>query len=311
MKTNVLNVIKGTMAKAVFQVKKHSPEILIVAGVVGTVASAVMACKATTKVSEIVTDAKNNIDKIHDCAADQGLIESGKYSKEDAKKDLTIVYAQTGLKLIKLYAPSVILGALSLTVIVASNQILRKRNIGLAAAYATIDKSFKDYRKKVVDRFGEKVDRELRHNIKAVEIENTIVDENGKEQKVKEIIEVVENPYDYSDYAKIFDELNPYYERNSEYNRMFLTNQQSHANDLLRANGYLFLNEVYEMVGAPTTAYGQIAGWVYTEDSSIGDNFVDFGIFDVTNENACDFVNGRERSIILDFNCIGNILEYI
>ena len=59
------------------------------------------------------------------------------------------------------------------------------------------------------------------------------------------------------------------------------------------------------------TAYGQIAGWVYTEDCSAGDNFVDFGIFDVNNEKACDFVNGYEKSIILDFNCIGNILEYM
>ena len=76
-------------------------------------------------------------------------------------------------------------------------------------------------------------------------------------------------------------------------------------------NGVLTLNEVYDMVGAPRTAYGQIAGWVWTEDGTIGDNFVDFGLFAVNNEKACDFINGREKSIILDFNCIGNILDYI
>jgi hypothetical protein len=65
------------------------------------------------------------------------------------------------------------------------------------------------------------------------------------------------------------------------------------------------------MLGVQKTAYGQIAGWVYTEDSSVGDNFVDFGIFDLNSEKKCDFINGFERSIILDFNCVGNVLDYI
>ena len=164
----IVNKITSAAHKALFKVKKHSPEILITAGVIGTVASAVMACKATTKLSDILEDSKEQINQVHNFLEDERIPES-QYSKEDSNKDLAIIYAQTGIKLVKLYAPAVALGALSITGIVASNNILRKRNIALAAAYTTVDKTFKRYRNNVIDRFGEKIDKELRYGIKARE----------------------------------------------------------------------------------------------------------------------------------------------
>ena len=92
---------------------------------------------------------------------------------------------------------------------------------------------------------------------------------------------------------------------------MFLKKAESFANDKLRINGYLFLNEVYEMLGIPKTKAGQVVGWVYDEKNASGDNFVDFGIFDINNPKARDFVNGYERVIILDFNVDGVILDLI
>ena len=152
------------------KLRKHSPEILIVAGVVGTVVSAVMACKATTKVSVIMDSAKEQINTIHNFAADETKADI--YSEEDAKKDLTIVYVQTGVKLLKLYGPSVALGMLSIGSILASNHIQRQRNVALAAAYAAVDTGFKEYRSRVVEKFGDEVDKQLRYNIKAETIED-------------------------------------------------------------------------------------------------------------------------------------------
>ena len=312
MKTELVNKVTRSLHKVGFKFKKHSPEILVVTGIIGIVTSTVMACKATTKVNDIVTESKETIDKIHDCVG-KGLHTSDgeEYTQEVANKDLSIVYVQTAWKFIKLYGPSVLLGAASIGCMVGSNRILRKRNVALAAALTTVEKSFKDYRGRVIDRFGKDLDRELRFGIKAKEIKEKVVDENGNETTVTKTVEVVDPNTAHSLYSVVFCEGNPGWTKNAELNKVFLIQQQNWANDKLRLRGYLTLNEVYEMVGAPTTAYGQIAGWVYTDDSSVGDNFVDFGIFDVTNEKACDFVNGRERSIILDFNCIGNILEYI
>lgn len=312
MKTELISKVSRTFHKAGFKVKKHSPEILAVTGVIGIVTSAVMACKATTKVNDIVDEAKDTVEKIHDSVG-KGLHTSDgeEYTEEVAKKDLTIVYAQTGLKFVKLYGPSVVLGVASIGCMLYSNRILRKRNVALAAALTNVATSFNEYRGRLIDRFGKDLDRELRFGVKAKEVEETVIDENGKETTVTKTVDVVDPNTAHSLYSVVFCEGNTGWTRNAELNKVFLIQQQNQANDKLRLNGILTLNEVYDMVGAPRTAYGQIAGWVWTEDGTIGDNFVDFGIFDVNNEKACDFVNGREKSIILDFNCIGNILEYI
>ena len=306
-KTGMKITIKTAAKKAMFNVKKHSPEILIVAGIAGVVTSAVMACKATTKVNEVLAETKENINKVHDVMADQGISEN-EYSKEDSARDLAIIYGKTGVKLAKLYGPAIALGGLSLTAIVCSNNILRKRNVALAAAYTAIDTSYKQYRSRVIEKFGENVDREMKYGIKAVQIEEKTVDENGKKKTVKKTVEVV-NPYDYSDYARFFDVGNPNWEKDSEYNLMFLKRQQAYANDKLKANGYLFLNEVYDMLGIPKSKAGQVVGWIYDPENGTGDNYVDFGIYNVNREAARDFVNGYERTILLDFNVDGNIWE--
>lgn len=317
-KEEIMTKVSGTFNKVGFQLKKHSPEILIVAGIVGTVASTIMACRATTKVGKIIDKTKNDVDEIHD-ATEKGVTKAGEdYSIEDSKKDLSVVYLQTGIKLAKLYAPAVALGALSITSILASNNILRKRNVALAAAYTTVDKSFKEYRKRVIERFGKEIDRELKYNIKAEKVSETVIDEEtGKEKKVKKTAFVV-NPSDVSGYARFFEKytmdedgnsvLNPHWESNNEYNLMFLKAQEKYANDLLRAKKRLFLNDVYDMLGLPPTKAGQVVGWVYDAEHPIGDNYVDFGLY-ADNLSYSDFANGFEPAILLDFNVDGNIWE--
>lgn len=305
-KNELLNQVGGSFRKAAFQLKKYSPEILVAAGVVGTIASAVLACRATTKLSGILEENKKNADAIREYAANEENAET--YSAEDEKKDLAITYVQTGWKLTKLYAPSAALGALSLTGILASHRILRGRNLALAAAYAAVDQRFKDYRGRVLERFGEAVDKELKYNIKAKKVEETVVGENGKEKKVKNDVEIAD-PNVYSDYARFFDESCKAWEKDAEYNLMFLRAQQQYANDLLRSRGHLYLNEVYDMLGIPRTKAGQVVGWVYNDKNPVGDNYVDFGIYELNREKARDFVNGYERSILLDFNVDGNILD--
>ena len=304
-----MNGVNRTLSKAGFQIKKHSPEILIVAGIAGVVTSAVMACKATTKINDILDQTKEELGKVNDALANEKISEDV-YSKEDAKKDLAIIYIQTGVKLVKLYGPSLILGALSITSILASNNILRKRNIALAAAYATIDNSFKEYRSRVIERFGKDLDRELKYNIKAKEISETTVDENGKETTVTKTVPVVESE-EPSDYARFFCEGCAGWTKDPEMNLVFLKQQQNWANELLKNRGHLFLNEVYDMLGIERSKAGQVVGWVYDETNPDCDNYVDFGIYDIYNERKRAFVNGWERSILIDFNVDGDIYSLL
>ena len=315
---SILNSMSRKVHKFGFNVKKHSPEILAVTGTIGVVASAVMACKATTKLNDILEDSKEDIDLIHEKSEDIDFCEKHDYTEENTKKDLLIVYAQTGIKMVKLYGPSIALGTLSLGCLLQSSNILRKRNVALAAAYATVDKGFKQYRGRVVERFGDAVDRELRYNIKAKEVEEIVVDENGNETVVKKTINVV-NQEDISEFGREFSQytvnrkgktiLNPYWQPDNDYNLVFLKKQEQYANQILRSKGYLILNDVYDMLGLPPTKEGHIIGWIYCEDEAnpMGDNYVDFGL----NNNDVLFSDDDESSLVLDFNVDGSIWEYM
>ncbi len=289
-----------------FQLKKYSPEIMAVAGVVGMVTSAVMACKATTKASEIIDETKTSVSMIHDLVADQAVPES-EYSEEDSKRDLVIVYSKAAMKFAKLYGPSLIIAGLSAGSILSSTTILRKRNIAIGTAYTALDRSFRTYRDRVIEKLGEDFDKELKYGTTTKVIEETTIDENGNEKTETKTVKIAD-PNNYSIYARFYDDGCAGWTKNPEYNLIFLKQQQNWANEKLKANGRLFLNEVYEMLGIPKTVIGQRVGWVYDKDNPVGDNFVDFGIYDLYNEKARDFVNGYERTILLDFNVDGDIL---
>lgn len=305
-KTEIVNKMTRSFHKVGFTFKKHSPEILVVTGIVGTVVSTVMACKATTKAGAIAEEMKSEMAQIHDVA------EMGRedYTEQDLKRDTTIVYAHAALKYAKLYAPSVILGALSISSIFTGHNITRKRNIALAAAYTAIDKGFKEYRGRVVERFGEQLDKELRYNIKSQEVEEIVTDEKGKEKVVKNTVDMM-NPNVKSDYSRFFDESCNAFTKNAEYNLTFLKQQEAFANQILQTKGYLFLNDVYYALGIPKTEAGQVVGWIYDEKCPNGDNFVDFGIYDEQSQAGRRFVNGYEPRVLLDFNVDGPILNKV
>lgn len=282
--------------KAALVLKKHSPEILVFLGIGGTVTGAVMACKATRKLDDVLADHTERV-------------ETTKNQDPDNKKELTKAYAHTGVQLVKLYGPSITVGALSVSSILAGNNILRKRNVALAAAYAAVDQGFKDYRGRVVERFGAETDNELRHNLHKEKIEETVEDENGKKKKVKREITVAGDGAP-SDYARFFAKGEAKAaEINDDYNLLFLKSQQELANHILRAKGFLFLNDVYEMLGIDPSIPGQMVGWVYDKnDAANGDNYVDFRIQEVYRKNS-DEPGDYRKVFLIDPNVDGGILE--
>lgn len=292
--------IKTAANKSKLAVMQYSPEILVVTGIVGVVASAVMACKATRKLDPVLEAHKKNAEEVHRKFTDEKL----------EKRELTKVYMKTGVSFVKLYGPSVTVGMLSITGILASNNILRKRNVALAAAYTAIDTSFRQYRGRVVERFGEEVDKELRIGAHQEKIDVIEKDENGKEKKVKKTVTVTDTNLP-SDYARYFcyGEAKAA-EPNADYNQFFLKAQQELANHMLRANGFLFLNDVYDMLGIDRSVAGQMVGWVYDKNADDhGDNYVDFGIQEVFRKKS-DRPGDYEKVFLLDFNVDGAILTH-
>jgi hypothetical protein len=306
-KVELVNKVTRTFNKGMFQLKKHSPEILVIGGVVGTVVAGVMACRATTKVHDILEKAKTNVDEIHEMENEPKYKEIYKketgeeFTETVAKRELAGVYVRTGMELIKVYAPAVAVGAVSITAILAGNNILRQRAVAYAAAFTATENSFKEYRERVVNRFGKELDKELRYNIKTKEVEETVVQEDGTETTVTKTVQEI-NPSQYDQYTRCFDETCKAWTRNAELNLAFLMQTQNYLNDRLRSRGYLSLNDAYEALGFQQTGIGQIKGWVYDPSNPDLQNHVDLGIHDLYNEQKRAFVNGYEKSIWITFN---------
>lgn len=296
--------IKKTTGRTGLVLRKHSPEILMGAGILGIVGSTVLACKATLKLEGIIGDAQHTLDTI-DHTFESGDY-SDQYTEEDAKKDKAIVYVKTGVELGKIYAPAISLGIVSVACLMGSHNIMKRRNVAVVAAYKAVEESFANYRRRVVEEFGKDKDEEYRYGIVRTEETVTETGEDGKKKKVKKVVNSLD-PNHISQYARFFDDGCTNWSKTPEYNMIFLKAQQNYANDLLISRGHLFLNEVYDMLGIPRSQAGAVVGWVLDKDS---DNFVDFGMYD-NNEKTRDFINGYERTILLDFNVDGVIYDLI
>jgi hypothetical protein len=276
---------------------KNAPKILFGVGVTGMIGTVVLSSSATLKASVVIDKYKERKDIVQEVRS----MDSPEYSDDDYRKDLVYVYTGVAVDLMKLYWPAVALGAFSIACLTKSHHILTSRNAALTAAYAAIEKTFDTYRRNVRETFGER--EELDVYRKTARDVAGIVKEDISEGKV-----VKASPSEYSGYARFFDEGNPNWCKTPEYNLIFLRCQQQFATDMLQSRGHIFLNEVYDMLGVPRSRAGSVVGWIIGKDN---DNYVDFGMYDADKERARSFVNGDERSILLDFNVDGVIYDKI
>jgi hypothetical protein len=298
----IKNKVTNKAGRQILVAQKHSPTLLFGVGVVGVVATVVLASRATLKMEELIGEAEEKKEKI-EAAKELG---SDKYSEEDAKQDGVLVRTQTVLKIAKLYAPAIAVGVVSIGCFTGSHIILNRRNVALTAAYGAVDKAFREYRGRVVDELGKEKDQEFRFGVVQREM-GVDTDEGTAVKTVKGADpEFAKKNGGKSMYAVVFDEGNRNWTSRWNENAMFLRSQQMYANDRLNAKGFLFLNDVYEMLGFERTSFGQVVGWVVGH----GDGYIDFGILDNGYESI-RFVNGDERSVWLDFNVDGMVLELI
>jgi hypothetical protein len=275
--------------------KKYSPEVLTVVGVAGVITAAVMIARATLKLEPVLDKHEEEID------AAKELKKLGEYSEEQYKIDLTRIYTKRAVDVFKLYVPGGLVLGTSLACLVGASWTLKKRNVAAVAAYNVIKSQYDNYRQNVIDDQGADKDRDYRLGLR----EETVIDfETGEERVIKK-----SDPNRYSKYAKIFDESNVNFNKHwREGNLTFLLGQQKFATERLHSKGWLVLNDVYDALGLPETPDGAVTGWVL---GAGGDDYVDFGIFDLESPAARDFVNGYEPHVILDFNIDGFIQDFI
>lgn len=252
---------------------KNAPKICIAIGSAGVVAGTVVACKETYAKTEEIEEAVT----------------------EFKEKD----YIPAVKRFAKIYWPSALITGGSLFIIIGGHKILSKRYAGLVLAYEGLNASYKDYRSYISENYGENIDFAARHHIDgmALDADNDVV------IAPEDIFIPDRDLSGYSvffgnDYSLCIDSDDP------EEALSFLKGQEEWANAVLQERGYIFLQEIYDGLGLVDKYAPDGLGWC----SGIGDDYVDFGIFNVRNGRA---VNGSEPVFLLDFNYDGYILPYI
>lgn len=298
------NKVTRLLGKGKLTAKKYSPEILLAAGIISGGAALVMAVKSTLKCEEVLDKHTRKMDEIAGALIlAEGDSEEIDYTEEDAKKDKVKAYVQTGFEMAKLYAPTIIFTTLSLTCILTSHGIMRKRNVALAASLATVRTAFDEYRSRVVRDLGKDMDNHFLYDtVEKVEYRE-VEDEKGKTKTVKEKYTA---PTVTNAYSRFFDENSKNWEKDGSANYFFVMSQMKHLQNRLIANGYLFLNDVYKALGLPITIAGQTAGWIY-DFNNRESTLIYFDGFDIDgNEmnlagNVRALMNGYERNVLLNF----------
>lgn len=277
-------------------VSNHGPTIMTVAGVTGVVGAGVLACKATIKVQDIKLDTVAKVEAIKE----SGYTDEAEYNAAIRKE-----YFAAGRAFARAYGPAIIIGALSIGSILYGHRVLCGRNLVLAGAYKALTCNFDDYRARVKERFGEDVARSVTHDMRTDTIH--IWDKDGERDEIVEYVPETMAGNPTSDRSVFFDDMSIYWSENPEENKEFLLKLQKRAQEKFDKDGYLFLNWIYKRLDVPENYAGANCGWV----KGLGDNEIDFGIYDIYSAASRRFVNGLEPVILLNFNDDGYIADKI
>lgn len=290
---NVAPITRFTSRSAA-RIKKNSPKILFYAGIVGTVATTVLASRATLRAVPVVERFKEERGELDSFYLDK------KVDQDVYDNTVRRQYTEAAVDLTKLYGPTVLVGVGSLVALTKSHQQLTTRNTALTMAYTGLFKTFDSYRNRVREELGEERDLQFLHGTVQQEIEYK--DKNGR-TRIKSITAL--DPSSAAALSYYYDENCPSWFKDPGYNQNTLDGLQEWANIVLQKQGHLFLNEVYDMLKIPHTREGNILGWVF-EDLGNNDTFVSFG-----HQADGEFIAGFKRDVMLNFNIHGPILELI
>lgn len=302
---SIKNTITRTVSTGLLQARKHAPEILLVTSLSSGAAALALTVKQTLTVAPVLEPWNDWMDQYKDglekkkYAEEHPEEELPKFPEETAKSITVRTAVQTGLNLARHYALPLAFAGLSAAAMLGMYKVWNARYTAVVAVATGLQETLSKYREEIRDQLGENADKEVMSKVTSDKRE--VKEDPQTENQVRK-------PQMGSQYSRIFDESSTYYKRCAGDNLTFLQRQQSIANHLLAINGSVFLNEVYDMLGFPRTKAGSVVGWIF--DPGI-ENKIDFGFWDLGDEAKRAFINGWEKSVLLDFNVDGIIYDII
>lgn len=328
---SIVATIPSTVVGKIQPIAKHicrkvgpkAPELLLGLGITAVGTGTVMACvRSAKRTPQIISDANDLAESVRESNADD---------EKAMRRGVAHTYIHMGYEMTKVYAlPTAIIGA-GVGCIIGSHHIQKSRIVAIGAAYNTLLASFNEYRARVVEKEGETADKKYLYG----EHEETIVEQKvskkGKVTEKEKKIQVLGSGDGESLYHRRFDMTSSsQWTNDPDYNLAFVKGLERIFNNQLQAQGYVFLDEVYQSLGFSLDGYSNAknVGWLLGE----GDNHIDFGLYHpdmdleerATNlaalrdgndyKRTADsdiFMNGYDNALWLDFNCDGVIIDRI
>lgn len=210
--------------------KRNAPTILTIIGAGGVIATSVMAVKATPKALKLL-----------------------EHAKDEKGEELTTW--ETVKTAAPMYIPAAVTGASTIACIFGANVLNKRNQASLVSAYALLDSTYKKYRAKVTELYGEEGDKK-------------IIEEVAKDDLDKEDLS-------HDDQRQLFYDITSmrYFESTIE----DVQQAEFDLNARLLANGYAALNHFYGLLDIPTVDYGDRIGWTtYTRGWQDGCSRIDF-----------------------------------
>jgi hypothetical protein len=312
----IVKPIQKSFRKVKMKAIKHSPDILVVAGVGSMVVGTGLAIKASLDVKDILTDAAGELEVIRH---DEELLADDPDAKS-LVKDKVKVYFHYGLDLARMYTPAALCVFGGAASVFKGHNILQKRNVALAASYASLESAYSAYKKRVEDSLGETKAEELDYNLTTEKVK----DDKGKKHSVTYADpEAGLSMYAYpfkSCYPQTTKEgktimvKNPYFQDEELFDISWIKSAEVFANLQLESKGYVYLSDVYERLGiTPRDNNSELAsrvmGWV--DDGTVHPisffSYIPEGVDPY--EQTEYLLRDRDGNVILDFNVEGNVLD--
>lgn len=225
--------MRNLLGKTQLFVKRNAPTILTVAGGIGVVTTSVMAAKATPKALRLLEEAEE------------------KKGEKLTKLEKVRTVGPT-------YIPTIIMGIGTITCIFGANALNKRTQASLISAYALVDNSYKEYKQKLKELYGEETHEEIVNAIAVEKARDVGITAKGLTANY-----CLTDDTSCGEPVLFYDEWsNRYFESTIE--QVIVAEYHTNRNFTLR--GYLFLNEFYSFLGLEETDYGNKVGWCVEDD---------------------------------------------
>lgn len=300
--SNIAAKVGTVGAKALFKVKKASPELLIGGGIAVIVAGTVLACKATKKAEEIIYETEQDVLNIKEGIAKNEII------NEDGINDIRHIKVKMVGRMIANYAIPAACITSGIAMILASHGIMKKRQTALLTAYNALDAAFKKYRERVMAEENGR-ERDRRYLTGDDYPRDDVMNENEVDDINRRGLQLMHVNSPYGPYTFEYSKFTARkWAPDALSNLNTIRSAEEWANRQLRLKGHLFLNDVLNYLDMDQVPWGQLVGWI--RGSENGDSYVQILATDTWETLEFD-TDGWKKPVFLEFNCDGAIWEDI